>query len=94
MPHNNHEATMRKWIIALSCVFVCALAQQASAAVKYKRFLHCGEGYVTQKTCECHAVIRAAIVSATPDIIATRTRASADNNFRAVANFLRVRGMR
>jgi hypothetical protein len=46
--------TMRKWI-TLSCVFVCALAQQASAAVKYKRFPHCGEGYVTQKTCECHA---------------------------------------
>jgi hypothetical protein len=46
---------MRKLIIALSCVFVCALAQQASAAIKYKRFPHCGQGYVTLKTCECHA---------------------------------------
>jgi len=31
------------------------LATPASAAVKYKRFPHCGEGPVSVKTCECHA---------------------------------------
>ena len=30
-------------------------AGPAFAAVKFKRFAHCGEGTVTVKTCECHA---------------------------------------
>jgi hypothetical protein len=46
---------MRKSIIVLSCVFTCLLAQEASAAIKYKRFAHCLEGLVSAKTCECHA---------------------------------------
>jgi hypothetical protein len=29
--------------------------QNALAAVKFKRFAHCGDGLVTVKTCECHA---------------------------------------
>jgi phosphatidylserine/phosphatidylglycerophosphate/cardiolipin synthase-like enzyme len=37
-------------------VFGCILATDAFAAVKFKRFPHCGEGLVTVKTCECHAI--------------------------------------
>jgi len=46
---------MRKLIAVLSCVVVCLAAQEASAAVKYKRFQHCSDGLVTVKICECHA---------------------------------------
>ncbi len=46
---------MRKSVIALACAFTCFLAQDAFAAVKYKRFPHCPEGLVSAKTCECHA---------------------------------------
>jgi hypothetical protein len=46
---------MKKWLVALTLVFNCLLAQNAFAAVKFKRFPHCGEGPVTVKTCECHA---------------------------------------
>jgi hypothetical protein len=45
---------MRKSIFVLSCVLTCLLAQDGFAAVKYKRFPHCGEGLVSAKTCECH----------------------------------------
>jgi hypothetical protein len=34
---------------------MCVATQQASAAVKYKRFPHCPEGLVSMKACECHA---------------------------------------
>jgi len=46
---------MKTWLIALACVCTCLSAQSASAAIKYKRFPHCGEGLVKVKTCECHA---------------------------------------
>lgn len=45
---------MRKTLIALTCIFSCMLAQEASAAIKFKRFPHCPDGVVTKKTCECH----------------------------------------
>jgi hypothetical protein len=41
--------------IVLVALFSCLLASDAFAAVKFKRFAHCGEGLVTVKTCECHA---------------------------------------
>jgi hypothetical protein len=46
---------MRKTLIALTCVFCCTMAQDALAAIKFKRFPHCPNGIVTKKTCECHA---------------------------------------
>jgi hypothetical protein len=46
---------MKKSLIVLSCVFTCVLAQDALAAIKFKRFAHCPEGLVSAKTCECHA---------------------------------------
>jgi hypothetical protein len=46
---------MKKSIIVLSCVFTCLLAQDALAAIKFKRFPHCPDGLVSAKTCECHA---------------------------------------
>jgi len=46
---------MKKSIAVLSCLVVCLAAQEALAAVKYKRFPHCADGVVTVKTCECHA---------------------------------------
>ena len=45
---------MRKSIFVLSLVLAYFLAQDAFAAVKYKRFPHCGQGLVSAKTCECH----------------------------------------
>ena len=45
---------MRTTIAILSFLFVSLLAQDASAAVKYKRYPHCPEGPVTMATCECH----------------------------------------
>ena len=45
---------MRKAIFIVLCVCMCVATQQASAAVKYKRFPHCPEGLVSMKTCECH----------------------------------------
>ena len=44
---------MRNPIIILSCVFSCLLAQDASAAIKFKRFPSCPDGLVSKKTCEC-----------------------------------------
>jgi hypothetical protein len=46
---------MSKAIFIVVCVCICVATQQASAAVKYKRFPHCPEGLVSMKTCECHA---------------------------------------
>jgi hypothetical protein len=46
---------MKKWFIALVCAFTFLLAQNALAAIVFKRFPHCGDGLVTVKTCECHA---------------------------------------
>jgi len=45
---------MRIAIVLLSFLFVPLLAQDASAAMKYKRYPHCPEGPVTMVTCECH----------------------------------------
>ena len=45
---------MKKAIVILAYAAACLLAQDVSAAVKYKRFAHCGDGLVTAKTCECH----------------------------------------
>jgi len=33
----------------------CMTIHEASSAVRFKRFEHCSEGLVSQKTCECHA---------------------------------------
>jgi hypothetical protein len=46
---------VKKRYIVLVLAFSCLLAQDALAAVKFKRFARCGEGLVTVKTCECHA---------------------------------------
>ncbi|HXX05061.1 MAG TPA: hypothetical protein VEJ37_12115 [Xanthobacteraceae bacterium] len=46
---------MRSSIVFLVCAFTWLLAQDASAAIQYKRFARCPEGLVTAKTCECHA---------------------------------------
>jgi hypothetical protein len=50
---------MKKSIVFLSCVilsfaFTGLLAQDAFAAIKFKRFEHCPDGLVSAKTCECH----------------------------------------
>jgi hypothetical protein len=44
---------MTRAVFIFACVGVCLLAGEASAAVKFKRFSHCNEGLVTEKTCEC-----------------------------------------
>jgi len=46
---------MKKWFIALMCASTFLLAQNALAAIVFKRFAHCDDGLVTVKTCECHA---------------------------------------
>jgi hypothetical protein len=40
---------------ALIGVMTCMTVCEASSAVRFKRFEHCSEGLVSQKTCECHA---------------------------------------
>jgi hypothetical protein len=45
--------SMKRMIFISCCVGMCLLAGQASAAFKFKRFPHCAEGLVTEKTCEC-----------------------------------------
>ena len=52
---NERVGDMKKFIIALVCVFTGVMAQDAFAAITFKRFPHCLEGPVTVKTCECHA---------------------------------------
>jgi hypothetical protein len=47
---------MRMSIIVLSCFFAGIAAQEASAAIKFKRFPSCPEGLVN-KTCECHPIV-------------------------------------
>jgi hypothetical protein len=44
---------MKQWVIALVCASTFLLAQDAFAAIKFKRFSRCGEGLVTLD-CECH----------------------------------------
>jgi hypothetical protein len=51
----NWSVDVKTLVIAFALAFSCLLAQDASAAVKFKRFVRCGEGPVTVKTCECHA---------------------------------------
>ena len=51
---------MKKSIVVLSCVILSAaftglMAQDASAAFKFKRFEHCPDGLVSVKTCECRS---------------------------------------
>ena len=46
---------MKKWFLAFVCASTLLFGQNALAAVKFKRFAHCGDGLVTVKTCECHA---------------------------------------
>jgi hypothetical protein len=45
---------MKKVIVILACAAACLLAEDASAAIKFKRFGACGDGLVTAQTCECH----------------------------------------
>jgi hypothetical protein len=71
---------MMKWIVAVMCVFTCLLAQSAFAAVKFKRFPHCGEGLVTVKTCECHASNSRICIFVTPASIATHLLAAAPSS--------------
>jgi hypothetical protein len=49
------RSKMTKAIFVIACISMCAAAQDASAAIKFKRFPHCPEGLVSMKTCECHA---------------------------------------
>jgi hypothetical protein len=46
---------VKKLFIAVVLLSNCLLTPDAFAAIKFKRFPHCGEGLVTVKTCECHA---------------------------------------
>jgi hypothetical protein len=46
---------MKKWFIAFVCASTFLLAQNALAAIQFKRFAHRDDGLVTVKTCECHA---------------------------------------
>jgi hypothetical protein len=46
---------MRQFLVVVACAISCLIAQQADAAIKFKRFPHCPAGLVTKKTCECHA---------------------------------------
>jgi hypothetical protein len=46
---------MKILFIALACASTFLGAQNAFAAIKFKRFAHCGDGPVTVHTCECHA---------------------------------------
>ena len=41
---------MKKWFIALVCASTFLFAQDALAAIQFKRFAHCGDGLVTVKT--------------------------------------------
>ena len=45
---------MKKAVFILGFIATCALSQPANAAVKFKRFAHCGDGLVSAKVCECH----------------------------------------
>jgi len=38
---------MKKWFIALVCASTFLLAQNALAAIQFKRFAHCGDGLLT-----------------------------------------------
>jgi hypothetical protein len=51
----NWGVDVKTRFIVFASLFSCLLASDAFAAVKFKRFAHCGEGLVTVKTCECHA---------------------------------------
>jgi hypothetical protein len=42
---------MKKCFIALVCASTFLLAQNALAAIQFKRFAHCVDGLVTVKTC-------------------------------------------
>ncbi len=44
---------MKRWVIAFACASTFLFEQNAFAAIKLKRFAHCGEGLVTMD-CECH----------------------------------------
>jgi hypothetical protein len=44
---------MKRAIFIFACVGMCLLTGEASAAVKYKRFPHCADGLVAERTCEC-----------------------------------------
>jgi len=46
---------MKKWLFAFVCASTFLLTQNTLAAIRFKRFAHCGDGLVTMKTCECHA---------------------------------------
>ena len=43
---------------AMFAALICAISgltiYEASAAVRFKRFEHCSEGLVSEKTCECY----------------------------------------
>ncbi|HLZ01438.1 MAG TPA: hypothetical protein VKR55_04710 [Bradyrhizobium sp.] len=42
-------------ILLASAIAIVLATGPALSAIKFKRFPHCPEGAVTQKTCECHA---------------------------------------
>ena len=42
-------------VIILVTLFTYLLAEDASAAIQFKRFQHCPDGLVSAKTCECRA---------------------------------------
>ena len=46
---------MKKSCILLTCAIVILSTGPALSAIKFKRFPHCPDGAVTQKTCECRA---------------------------------------
>lgn len=50
------KVVKRAIVLVVFCAGMCLPIQQASAAIKFKRFAHCAEGVVTVHTCECHKV--------------------------------------
>ena len=48
------EIMQRAIVLIIICAGMCSLAHEASAAITFKRFSHCADGLVTEKTCECH----------------------------------------
>jgi hypothetical protein len=73
------DRSMKKFIIALVCVFTGAMAQDAFAAITFKRFPHCPEGPVTVKPASAMRAIHVFGIIVIRDIIAVMTAAARNN---------------
>ena len=70
---------MKKWFIVLVCAPTFLFAHNTFAAIKFKRFAHCGEGFVTVD-CECHTSYSGVWHYSAPDTTAIRQMAVAENS--------------